>query len=70
MKAWVGGNRWLWAEEKPEWMTESWIAKVPPYMIPQEAAESAKVLRVLASRRSSFALVAKEEGARRVQPVS
>ena len=70
VKAWVGGNWWRWEKEKPKWMTDSWIAKVPPDMVPDEAAEAAKLVRASARRRSSFALVAKEEAVGRVQPVS
>ena len=34
VKQWVLSNYWRWEEEKPEWMTELWIAKVQPDMIP------------------------------------
>jgi len=70
VKEWVRGNWWRWEAEKPEWTTESWIAKVPPDMIPSEAQQSAKEIRANARRRSSFALIAKEEETRTVQPVS
>jgi len=70
VKAWVLSNYWRWEEEKPEWLTESWIAKVPPDMIPSEAKQAAKVIRDCARRRNSSAIgVAKEEATRRVQPV-
>jgi len=57
----VLGNYWRWEEEKPEWMTESWIAKVPPDMFPAEAKQAARDIRASARRRSSLALVAREE---------
>jgi len=69
-KEWVGANWWRWEEEKPEWFTESWIAKVPPDMIPSDAKQAAKDMRASARRRSSLGarVVAKEDG-RRVYPV-
>jgi len=71
VKEWVQANWWRWEEEKPEWFTESWIAKVPPDMIPSEAKQAVKDIRANARRRSSFAIgVAKEENTRRVQPMS
>jgi len=72
VKQWVLSNYWRWEAEKPEWMTESWIAKVPPDMIPSEAKQAAKDMRASARRRSSLGalVVAKEEDARTVQPVS
>ena len=30
VKAWVMGNIAKWEEEKPEWLTPEWLAKVPP----------------------------------------
>ena len=60
VKAWVQGGWWRWEEEKPEWMTESWIAKVPPDMIPSEAKQAAKNIRASARMRSSLAIIAKE----------
>jgi len=70
VKEWVKANWWRWEAEKPVWFTESWIAKVPPDMIPSEAKQAAQDIRASARRRSSFAIVAKEEDARAVQPVS
>jgi len=70
VKEWVLLNYWTWEEDRPEWMTESWIAKVPPDMIPGEAKQAAQDIRASARRRSSFAIVAKEEDSRAVQPVS
>jgi len=71
VKEWVGANWWPWEAEKPEWMTESWIAKVPPDMIPSEAKQAAQGIRANARRRSSLGalVVAKEEDTRAVQPV-
>ena len=68
--AWVFSSFWRWEAEKPEWYTESWIAKVPPDMIPSEAKQAAKDMRASARRRSRFAMVAKEEGTRTVHPIS
>ena len=70
VKEWVQANWWRWEEEKPEWMTESWIAKVPLDVIPVEARQSVKAIRASARRRSSFAVIAKEEDIRTVQPLS
>jgi len=61
VKEWVQANWWRWAEEKPEWMTESWIAKIPPDMFPAEAKQRGKDIRASMRRRSSLALVAREE---------
>ena len=71
VKAWVQANWWRWEEEKPKWMTVSWLAKVPPDMIP-EAAPAARRIRASARRRNSFAtgMEAKDEDKRRVRPVS
>jgi len=70
VKEWMFNSWWRWEEEKPGWFTEAWIAKVPPDMIPSEAKAGAKGFRASARRRSSFAIVAKEEDTRRVQPDS
>jgi len=61
VKEWVFGNWWRWEEEKSEWMTESWIAKVPDDFIPKEAKARAKSIRASARRSSSFTMIAKEE---------
>jgi len=45
-------------------------AKVPPDMFPSEEKQAAKDIRASARRSSSFALIAKEEETRTVQPVS
>ena len=60
VKKWVLLNWWRWEADRPEWFTESWIAKVPSDMIPSEAQQAAKDIRACARRRSSFALIAKE----------
>jgi len=66
VKEWAQANWWRWDEEKPEWMTESWIAKVPPDMLPTEAAQAANKIRAGARERSSLAFgVAKEEDTRK-----
>jgi len=69
VKEWVREGWWRWEAAKPEWMTESWNAKVPPDMIPSEAKQAAKAIRASARLQSSFAVVAKEEETRTVQPV-
>jgi len=61
VEEWVREGWWRWEAEKPEWFTESWIAKVPPDMIPSEAKQAAKGIRAIARRRSSFSLIAGEE---------
>jgi len=73
VKEWVKANYWRWEAERPEWLTESWIAKVPPDMFPEEAKQAAKEIRASMRRRSTFAaiaMVASEEEGRgvRVQP--
>ena len=60
VKEWVLLNYWKWEADRPEWFTESWIAKVPLDMIPSEAKQAVKDSRASARRRSSFANVAKE----------
>jgi len=72
VKEWVREGWWRWEANRPEWFTESWIAKVPPDMIPSEAKQAAKDIRANARRRSSLGalVVAKEEETRAVQPVS
>ena len=57
VEEWVREGWWRWEAEKPEWFTESWIAKVPPDMIPTEAKQAAKDMRASARRRSSFSLI-------------
>ena len=71
VKEWVLNSWWRWDEEKPEWFTESWIAKVPLDFIPKEAKEVAKACRESA-RRSSIAglLVARELDPPQVHPMS
>ena len=69
VKEWVLLNYWTWEADRPEWFTESWIAKVPPDMIPNEAKQAVEDIRASARRRSSFAMVAKEGDTRAVQPV-
>ena len=72
VKEWVREGWWRWEAEKPAWLTESWIAKMPPDMIPSEAKQTAQGIRASARRRSSLGalVVAKEEDTRAVQPVS
>jgi len=60
VKEWVGANWWRWEEDRPEWFTVSWVAKVPDDMIPTEAKQAVKNIHVSASRRSNFSLVAGE----------
>ena len=60
VKAWVREGWWRWEADRPGWFTESWIAKVPPDMVPSEAKQAAKDMRASARRKSSFFLVAKE----------
>jgi len=70
VKQWVLSNYWRWEADKPEWFTESWIAKVPPDMIPSEAKQATRDIRVSARRRSSFAPIANEAETRTVHPMS
>jgi len=70
VKEWALENWWRWEEERPAWFTEAWIAKVPPDMIPEEAEAEAKGFRESARRRSSPAMVAREESSMRVHPIS
>ena len=35
-KTWVLNNWWRWQEEKPKWMTESWLAKLPDDFVPDD----------------------------------
>ena len=72
VKEWVLLNYWMWEADRPEWFTESWIAKVPPDMIPSEAKQAVKDIRANARRRSSLGalVVVKEEDTRAVQPIS
>ena len=60
VKEWVREGWWRWEADRPEWFTESWIAKVPADMIPSEAKKAAQGICASARRRSSFAIVAKE----------
>lgn len=34
-KAWTLENFWRWIEEKPDWFTDNWIAKLPSDFIPE-----------------------------------
>ena len=54
VKEWVLENYWRWDEEKPTWMTESWLAKLPSDMIPAEAEKHVKGIRDSQRRRSSL----------------
>ena len=70
VKEWVGEGWWRWEADRPEWYTESWIAKVPPDMIPTEAKQAARDIRASSHRRSSLgALVVAKEDGQRVHPV-
>ena len=73
VKEWEPANWWRWTEEKPTWLTKSWIAKVPAEKFPEEAKDAAKVIRA-SVRRSSFALglgvAEEEENGRRVAPIA
>ena len=68
VKDWVLNSWWQWEEEKPEWFTESWVAKVPPDMIPDDAQESASAIRD--SARGWGLVVAREVDQRQVHPFS
>ena len=71
VKEWVQANYWRWEAERPSWFTDSWVAKVPPDMIPSEAKQAAKEIRASARRRRSVGGgVAKEEETTRVEPVA
>jgi len=54
VKEWVRDGWWRWEADRPEWFTESWIAKVPPDMIPSEAKQDSKNIRACTRKRSSF----------------
>ena len=64
IKQWVVENWWKWQEEKPDWFTDNWIAKVPDDMIPAEALRELKMAGGGKRRRSSLAelLEGKSEG--------
>ena len=66
VKEWVLLNYWKWEADRPEWFTESWIAKVPPDMIPSEAKLAAQEIRSSTRGSSFFALFAKMEDRRAV----
>jgi len=68
VKEWVLLNYWTWEADRPEWFTESWIAKIPPDMIPPQEKAEAKAVRVIVRQRSSFAVVA-QEGKGQIHPV-
>jgi len=61
VKEWVREGWWRWEADRPEWFTESWIAKVPSDMIPTEEQQAAKDIRASARRRSSFAMIATQD---------
>ena len=61
VKEWVREGWWRWEANRPEWFTESWIAKVPPDMVPSEAQQAAKDIRASARRRSSFMMIAPQD---------
>jgi len=69
VKEWVGANWWRWEADRPEWFTETWIAKVDEDMIPSEVKQAAKDFRASARRRSSFAMIATQD-TRAVHPMS
>jgi hypothetical protein len=52
VKEWVQENWWTWKEEKPDWFTDSWIAKVPDDFIPAE--EDRFVLQKMRRKNSVF----------------
>ena len=54
VKGWVLENFWRWEEEKPTWMTEAWLAKLPSDMIPAEAKKNVAGISDRERRRSSF----------------
>jgi len=51
VKEWVAANWWRWNEEKPEWMTASWMGKVPEDFIPSEQLTGFRAL--LKTKRNS-----------------
>ena len=51
-KEWVQENWWTWKEEKPDWFTDAWIAKVPDDFIP--AKEDRVALQMLRRKNSVF----------------
>jgi hypothetical protein len=52
VKEWVQENWWTWKEEKPDWFTDAWIAKVPDDFIPAE--ENGVALQELRRKSSVF----------------
>ena len=54
VKTWVLGNWWKWAEEKPEWFSEAWLAKLPDDFVPDDEDQAKlEVIRKKGRRRSS-----------------
>jgi len=62
VKEWVRAGWWRWVDEKPDWMTESWIAKVPLDMVAEEAQAAARGSRRCRAKVGSFSAA--------VQPVT
>ena len=62
VKEWVRAGWWRWVDEKPDWMTESWIAKVPLDMVAEEAQAAARGSRRSRAKVGSFSAA--------VQPVT
>ena len=53
VKTWVLNNWWRWQEEKPKWMTESWLAKLPDDFVPDDEDQAKlEVIRKKGGRRS------------------
>jgi hypothetical protein len=51
VKAWVQEGWWKWKEDKPDWFTDAWIAKIPDNMIPND--EDRQPLRAMRRRNSA-----------------
>jgi len=67
-KTWVLNNWWRWQEEKPKWMTESWLAKLPDDFVPDDEDQAKlEVIRKKGRRRSS---VTEALEAARITPVN
>jgi len=67
-KTWVLNNWWRWQEEKPKWMTESWLAKLPDDFVPDDEDQAKlEVIRKKGRRRIS---VTEALDAARIAPVT
>ena len=54
VREWVEGGWWRWREEKPEWFSEAWIARLPLKWIPAEERSEVESARGGASGGRGF----------------